>query len=196
MTPAQNAALRRCAESTEPISIQAGTARVLADQYRYIEAQGDGWILTPAGHASIARQHANERRRDAERQVTHTDHEWARRVLAWLDAHDRHEIEHHVNRRYAEHVARCDHAGVEPVREGDEHACVLIEEAVRSAVRCIHDYDEQYRLAVERGGDVAITYEADRRVPRSKAEARESARAGKVVRLSTYRERRPSGGAA
>lgn len=196
MTTAQEEALRRAAAATEPVKIHTGTAQILADRYGYITAEGDGWIITPKGRAYINGKRAEERHREVKQRLTPEDRKWAKRVLAWMEAHERLEGWTHSHKSHAEHVAACDHAKVEPVPLGQwaEGAREHIERAVRSAARCLADFDKTAKLAVDRGVGVEVHYEAEGKVPRSRREAAAAASQGSVVNLSTYRERRPGRG--
>jgi hypothetical protein len=201
VSPAQGAALRRAAAATGPVSIPAVTARVLGEQFGYIEADGDGWVLTPRGRAHLASERAREKRALVESQLTRTDRRHGERVAAWLRAHKRfHDDEpsSYTVYRYAEHVAACDHAGIEPVATGrwDDSSRVWVEQTVRSAAECLRDFDEALRLAEERGVGVSVDYAADEKVPRSRREAATAAAEANIVSLGKYRERRPGPGAA
>ena len=201
MTAAQTDAIRRAAVATEPVAIPTSTARILSERYGYIEAANDGWVLTPRGRAHLAGERAQVQRREAESRLTRKDRDWAERVKGWLRAHKRFHDDSpssYAVYRYAEHVAACDHAGIEPVateRWGDGGR-EWVEEAVRAAAECIRDFDAALRLANDRGVGVAVSYEADKKVPRSRREAANAAASGDVVSLRTYRERRPNPGAA
>ena len=199
MSPAQSAALRRAAASTEPTAIPAATARVLAEQYRYVVAEGDGWVLTPLGRAHLAGERASERHREAESKLTVEDRRWGDRVKAWLEAHQRFNPKAFHAYRYAHHIAACDHAGIEPVAtnkwaDGDRE---FVEIEARAAAECLRDYDKEEAVARDRGVSITIEYGADDKVPRSRSEAIKAASgSANIVRLSTFRERRPGPGAA
>jgi hypothetical protein len=197
VTPAQSAALRRAESADGPIAVVTSTARVLGEQYGYIEREGDGWVLTASGRAHLERERADDRRRAAEKQLTWEDRKWARRVVDWLKVHERFpEADwQYAAYSYAEHFAACTHAGVDPCppEKWDEGARGWVEREVTSAIECLRDYDEAARKAAERGVGVTVSYEADAKVPRSREEATRAAtdEGASVVRLGTYRERRP-----
>lgn len=200
MTPAQADALKRAAAASEPVSIPPATARILSERYGYIEAGGDsGWVITPRGRAHLASERAQARRREIEKQITRDDRRWAERVAAWLRAHKRFDDDEpssYTIYRYAEHVAACDHAGIEPVatEKWGDGAREWVEQAVRGAAQCLRDFDEALRLASDRDVGVSVSYKADEKVPRSRREAANAAASANVVSLGTYRERRPGPG--
>lgn len=200
MTEAQQEALERAAVASAPVKIHSGTARILADRYGYLAAEGDDWVITTEGRVYLDGERAAERRREVEARLSPEDRTWAKRVLAWMAAHKRLEGWTHNHESHAKHVAACDHAGVDSVPLGRwaEGAREHIEKAVRSAARCLEDFDKAANLAVDRGVGVEVTYEPEGKIPRSRREAAEAASQGSVVRLSAYRERRPgrSGGRA
>lgn len=198
MTPAQQDALAVTAASTQPVKLHSSTARILHERYGLIAPGGDGWVISPRGRAHLASERAEDRRREVEQQLSPKDREWAERVLAWMEAHKRFDRQQYGHRRYAKHVAACDHAGVDPVATGRwaDGAREWVEAAVRSAANCLADFDETLKLAKDRGVGVSVSYEADEKVPRSRREAAAAASKGSVVSLSTYRERRPGRGSA
>jgi hypothetical protein len=200
MTAAQVDAVQRAAMATAPIAIPTTTARILSERYGYVKADGDGWTITPRGRTYLAGERARERRSEVEGKIGRDDRRWAERVSAWLKAHKRfkdYRTQYAVY-RYAEHVAACDHAGVEPVlteKWGDD-AREWVEQAVRGAADCLRDFDEALKRAEDRGVGVTVSYEADEKVPRSRRDAARAAASANVVSLGTYRERRPGSGAA
>lgn len=201
MTPAQEDAIRRAAAATEPVAIPPATARILSERYGYIEAAAGGWVLTPRGRSHLAGERAQVQRREAESRLTREDRDWADRVKGWLRAHKRFDDDSpssYAVYRYAEHVAACDHADIEPVstEKWGDGGREWVEQAVRSAAGCLRDFDEALQLAGERGVGVSVSYEADAKVPRSRRDAANAAASGDVVSLRTYRERRPNPGAA
>jgi len=115
VTPAQEEAIARAAAATEPVKINAGTARILSDRYGYIAPEGDGWVLTPQGRMYLAGKRAEERYREVVLKLTPADRRWAKRVIAWMEAHKRIRDWDYAHKSHAEHVAACDHAGLEPV---------------------------------------------------------------------------------
>lgn len=198
MTEAQQEALGRAAASTDPIKLHGSTARILHERYGYLAPEGGGWALTPQGRSYLAVERAEERHREAKQKLSWEDREWAKRVLAWMEAHKRFGKQQFGARRYAEHVAACDRAEIEPVAIGRwaDGAREYVEQAVRSAADCLTDFDEALRRAKDRGVGVSIQYGADEKVPRSRREAAKAASQGSVVSLNTYRERRPNRGSA
>lgn len=200
MTPAQREAFARVAASDEPVRLPGTTARILSERYGYIARAAEGWVLTETGRASIDAEAARERRQAALATVGRADWDWADRVWAWLEAHARFadwSAGSYVARQHVRDIAACDHAGTDlPVVAGDEVTIEWLRGEARSAARCLSDYDEEERIARERGVGVHIHYAADEKVPQSRSEAAAKATSGNVVGLRTYRERRPSGGAA
>lgn len=198
MSPAQREALAKVAVATEPVKLLSATARILHERYSYIEPGGDGWVLTPRGRASVNAERQRERHHEVERTLPYEARRWAERVAAWLEAHKRFTREQYEARRYAQHVAACDFAGVGPVPErvwpNEDRA--YVEETVRSAVRCIEDFDAAAKTAKERGVGISVSYEANEKVPRSRRAAAAAAAEGTVVSLGKYRERRPDRGGA
>lgn len=194
MTPAQEEALRRAAAATDPVKIHSGTAQILADRYGFITPDGGGWVITAEGRAFLDYERAEARRREVDRRLSPEARKWCKRVLAWMEAHERLEGWTYNHKSHAEHVVACDRAGFEPVPLGQwaEGAREHIEEVARSAARCLSDYDKAAKLAVDRGVGVEVTYKADGKIPRSRPEAAAAAAEGSgVVNLSRYRERRP-----
>lgn len=196
MTGAQQEALTRTAASTDPVKLRSNTARILHERYGFVAPEEDGWVLTPRGRAHLAGERAEERRRETEQQLSAEDRDWADRVLAWMEAHKRFRKRQYAERRYAAHVAACDHAGIAPVATGKwpDGAREYVEQAVRSAAGCLADFDKALRMAKERGVGVSIEYGADAKVPHSRRDAAAAASQGSVVSLSTYRARRPDRG--
>lgn len=195
--------MRRAEAAIEPIAIPPATARVLSDQYGYIEAsEAGGWVLSALGRAHLEGERARARRGEATDRLTRDDRRWAERVVAWLHAHKRLDVENsdwYTISRYAEHVAACDHAGIEPVavEKWADGGREFVEEEVRTAALCLRDFDKATTLADDRGVGVTVSYEADKKVPRSRGEAANAAASdSNVVSLGTYRERRPGPGAA
>ena len=200
MTKAQQAAMEQLKTATTPIAVVAGTARVLEQQYGYIERHGDGWSLTHRGVAYLAGRATQARYDEQLKQVTSESRQWAERVVCWLKAHQRFPRNNHGAWRYAEHVARCDFLALDPVLpfDWDEASRIYVEETVRGAALCLKDFDEAARTATERGVGVSVSYESDERVPRSRRQAAREAAADSAaeVSLRRYRERRPSGSTA
>jgi hypothetical protein len=194
VSEAQQEALERAAAASGPIKIHGGTARILAGRYGYLSPEGDGWVITPRGLVYLAGDRAKQHRRDVEQKLSGDNRKWAKRVLAWMEAHKRLHDWSFGHKRHAEHVAACDHAGVEPVALGQwaDGAREFVEQAVRAAADCLVDFDTALAKARERGVGVSVSYEADEKVPRSRREAATAASQGSVVSLSTYRERRPA----
>lgn len=195
MTTAQQEAIHRLARE-RGARVPAVTARILRDRYGYIEPHGDGWQLTPRGRAHLAGERSRANFQAVEDQLTRGDRDYAERVLAWLQAHkqiaksDQFEL-----RRYARHVAACDHAKVDPATPSGRwtpKARAWVEDKVRAAERCLADFDDEAKIARERGVGILVGYTADAKVPRSRsAAAKAAAQGASVVDLSTYREHRP-----
>jgi hypothetical protein len=194
MTTAQEEALARVAASSEPIKLHANTARILHERYSFIAQEGNGWVLAPGGRSYLDGEQADKRRRAVEQQLSSEDREWAERVLAWMLAHGRVDGWTYGHKSYAKHVAACDHADLDPVLVGKwaDGAPEYVEQAVREAADCLTDFDAALKLAEDRGVGVNVVYSPEEKVPRSRQEATAAASDGLVVRLSTYRERRPS----
>jgi hypothetical protein len=184
------------------IAIPSGTARVL-EGYGYIEPATGGWVLSDGGREFLESERARARFHEWTQGLSTVSRAWGDRVVHWLLALRRLGEEHPYGpyARQAELVARAGFDGVEPMQppEWTSDVFVWLVDEVRDAARCLADFDAEGRKADERGVPLGVYFKADPKVPRARADAAEAATAGAgVVRLATYRERRPSpsGGAA
>ncbi len=189
MSPAQTVALRRVAEADAPVRVAPATAAVLSERYHFIEAAGNRWQITEKGRGHLAREDYDRRRSAAREKLTPESRAWAKRVMAWLEAHEYMGLperygKHHVVQEYAEHFAACEHAGVEPVPPlGDVG---WIEGEVRMAARLLIDFDKAREEAAAKDCGIEAAYTVAPAHPKAKPEAA-APRPDGTVDLRSYR---------
>lgn len=192
MTPAQTVALRRVAAAGEPVKVASATAAVLSERWGFIVAAGDRWEITDKGRGYLAADDFERRRFAAREKLTLEARAWAKRVMAWLEAHEMLGFperygKHHVVQDYAEHYAACTLAGVEPVPPLGDVAWV--EGIVDDAMEVLRDFDAAMERAEARGSSVEVVYKE--RLSHAKAKPEAAApRPDGTVDLRAYRLRR------
>lgn len=189
MSPAQTVALRRVAAAGAPTQVAPATAAVLSERYGFIAAAGTKWAITDKGRGYLERDDYDRRRSARVDQITKESRAWARRVMAWLEAHEylgfpEHYGEVHPVQQYAEHFAACRRQGLEPVRP--RGTLDWIEDDVRMAVALLTDFDAAREKATAKGCGIEVEYTTAPAHPKAKADAA-AARPDGTVDLRTYR---------
>lgn len=194
MTGAQMAALELAAAAAQPVRIAPATARVLAQQYGYVEDTGDGWVITDSGRQALSTIHHDRDRLELEQRLTPAARAWAGRVTAWLKAHDRSPSSWQAL-KWARDVAGCDFDGLQPIAPtaAELHPAdvLAVEDEVRMTTRILRDYDAAIALAQERGAAVTVTYNADKTQPQARHDSATAAkRETGAVDLRVYAAKR------